>query len=291
MTPIHSTDDSQKKDSLFAVARLCLKACSIEEKLSLTQRTEKNWSRGLLTLESVCDPDPIEEPGRPENPVLVLPGQVPKRRPNTKTGLAALVHAVAHIEFNAINLAWDAVYRFRGLPEQFYSDWIRVASEEAYHFQLLRTRLKELDHDYGDFPAHNGLWEMAKKTAFDPMVRMALVPRVLEARGLDVTPGMIERLRAAGDEKTIESLKIILRDEVGHVKIGSYWFKYFCDQRALNSEKIFQKLLCQYFKGQLTPPFHFEARREAGFTKTELDMLKNLTLPDNEQIRRMKRNC
>ncbi|MCB1935048.1 MAG: ferritin-like domain-containing protein [Nitrosomonas sp.] len=272
-----SRSNTGQTGSLFEAARLCLQACSIEEKLQLTQLTEKNWSQGLLSLESADPPEPISEPGRPDKPVLVLPGQVPKRRLGTKPGLVALIHAVAHIEFNAINLAWDAVYRFRRLPAQYYSDWIRVAKEEAYHFQLLRTRLNELDHDYGDFPAHNGLWEMAKKTDFDPMVRMALVPRVLEARGLDVTPGMIERLHAVGEEKTIASLEIILRDEVGHVKIGSYWFKYFCDQRSLNSEKIFRELLDRYFNGQLSAPFHFEARREAGFTKTELEILRNLS--------------
>jgi len=265
-----------KTDSLFEAARLCLYACSVEEKLNLTQLTKENWSRGLLSLESEDTPEPIGEPGRPAKPVLVLPGQVPKRRLGTQEGLVALIHAVAHIEFNAINLAWDAVYRFRGLPRQYYSDWVCVASEEAYHFQLLQTRLNELGHDYGDFPAHNGLWEMAKKTDSDPMVRMALVPRVLEARGLDVTPGIIKRLRDAGEEKTVALLEIILHDEVGHVKIGSHWFKYFCDQRALDYEKTFRELLSQYFTGQLIAPFHHEARQQAGFSVAELKTLESL---------------
>jgi len=272
----HSSYLVSKKLSLFDAAQHCLETCSIEEKLELTQLAVEKWSQGLLSIESDGVPEPIGEAGRPEKPVLVLPGAVPRRRLGTKAGLVALIHAVAHIEFNAINLAWDAVYRFRGLPEQFYADWIRVASEEAYHFQLLRARLLELGHDYGDFPAHNGLWEMAKKTDFDPMVRMALVPRVLEARGLDVTPGMIERLRSVGEAKTIALLEIILRDEVGHVKIGSCWFKYFCDQRALDSEQTFRELLSRYFAGQLSAPFHYEARLQAGFSTTELKVLENL---------------
>jgi uncharacterized ferritin-like protein (DUF455 family) len=261
-------------ESLFDAAYRCLQACASEDKVQLTELSAKQWRDGLLTLASTGEPESIDEPGRPVKPELVLPGNVPKRRLGTKGGLAALIHAVTHIEFNAINLAWDAVYRFRGLPEPFYSDWVRVACEEAYHFQLLRARLNELGHDYGDFPAHNGLWEMARKTDFDPMVRMALVPRVLEARGLDVTPGFINRLRAVQEEKTAAILEIILRDEIGHVKIGSHWFKYFCDQRRLDDEQTFRNLLSRYFSGQLSAPFHHEARQQAGFTAAELEALE-----------------
>ncbi|SEQ98960.1 Uncharacterized conserved protein, contains ferritin-like DUF455 domain [Nitrosomonas sp. Nm51] len=260
--------------SLFDAAGCCLNASEIDQKLHLTGQTARMWHQGLLSINSRREPDPIGEPGRPARPDLVRPGNVPKRRLGTKAGLIALVHAVAHIEFNAINLAWDAVYRFRQLPAQYYNDWIRVACEEAYHFQLLRKRLNELEHDYGDFPAHNGLWEMARKTAFDPMVRMALVPRVLEARGLDVTPGIINRLRAAGEERTVAILEIILRDEIGHVKIGSHWYRYFCNQRALNADRTFRDLLDQYYSGQLSGPFHYEARQRAGFTDAELRTLE-----------------
>ena len=217
--------------SLFDAAVQCLSACRIEEKLQLTQQTALAWHQGGLSCTCSSEPQSIGEPGRPEKPLLVSPGKVPKRRLGTRSGLIALIHAVAHIEFNAINLAWDAVYRFRDLPQQYYSDWIRVAAEESRHFELLRARLVEMDSDYGDLPAHNGLWEMAARTAFDPMVRMALVPRVLEARGLDVTPNIINRLRQIGDEKTIAILEVIMRDEIGHVAIGSCWFKYFCAQR------------------------------------------------------------
>lgn len=259
---------------LFKAAAHCLMACEIEEKLRLTQQTARAWIDGLLSLDCQYEPEPIGEPGHPARPILVVPDQVPKRGLGTEAGLCALVHAMAHIEFNAINLAWDAVYRFRDLPESYYSDWILVAKEEAYHFQLLRTRLNELGTDYGEFTAHNGLWDMAKRTAHDPMVRMALVPRVLEARGLDVTPGIIKRLHQVGDKKTVAVLEIILRDEVGHVAIGSRWFKYFCQQRGLDSEQTFRELIGQYFTRQMCGPFDYAARQKAGFTVTELKALE-----------------
>ncbi len=259
---------------LFEAAARCLMAGEVEEKLHLTQQTAQAWRNGLLSLDCKDEPEPIGEPGHPAKPVLVTPDQVPRRRLGTQEGIAALVHAMAHIEFNAINLAWDAVYRFRDLPESYYNDWITVAHEEADHFQLLRTRLNELGTDYGEFAAHNGLWDMAKRTAYDTMVRMALVPRVLEARGLDVTPGIIKRLRQVGDEKTVAVLEIILRDEVGHVAIGSRWFKYCCQQRGLDSEQTFRELISQYFTRQMSGPFDYEARQKAGFTVTELEALE-----------------
>ena len=262
--------------SLFDAVENCLLTCEIEEKLSLTQHIAEAWRNGQLSLLTGKKPKPIGEPGRPAKPVLVMPGNVPKRRLGTKAGFIALIHAVTHIEFNAINLAWDAVYRFRDMPQQFYSDWVQVAIEEAYHFQLLRQRLRDFDCDYGDLPAHNGLWDMAVHTAFDPMVRMALVPRVLEARGLDVTPGIIKRLQQAGDQKTVTILEIILRDEIGHVRIGSHWYKYCYDQRGLDSEQKFHQLIKQHFSGQICGPFYYEARRKAGFTTMELATLECL---------------
>jgi uncharacterized ferritin-like protein (DUF455 family) len=252
--------------------------CDTEIKLRLTQQTADAWKAGLLSLKSSSKPEPIMLPSRPAKPVLVAPVDVPKRRLNTKEGLAALIHAITHIEFNAINLAWDAVYRFRDLPQAFYSGWITVAVEEAYHFQLLRERLNEFGSDYGDFPAHNSLWDMAAHTAFDPLVRMALVPRVLEARGLDVTPGIIARLRQAGDEKTVAVLEIILRDEIGHVAIGSHWFKYLCQRRGLDSEQTFHTLAAQYFSGQVSGPFHYESRQQAGFSTAELKALEQMAI-------------
>ena len=220
-----------------------------------------------------CPVVPIGAPGRPDNPVLVDPTQVPRRRLGSDSGRAALVHAIAHIEFNAINLALDAAYRFREMPEVYYRDWISVAADEARHFLLLRARLMALGHDYGDFPAHNGLWEMAEKTSDRCLVRMALVPRVLEARGLDVTPGMIERLKGTGDHETIAALEVILEEEVRHVAIGSHWFNYCCCEEDLPPVKTFLDLLRQHFGSFIRGPFNLEARAEAGFTAEEMDAL------------------
>jgi uncharacterized ferritin-like protein (DUF455 family) len=217
----------------------------------------------------------IDEPptglrvGRPERPQLVRPRDVPSRGLGTAAGRAALVHAVAHIEFNAINLALDACCRFRGLPAEFYRDWLNVAQDEARHFQRLCDRLRELGHDYGDFPAHNGLWEAAEKTAHDVLARMALVPRVLEARGLDVTPGIIRRLREVGDEATAVILDTILDEEVAHVRAGTHWFRHLCAMRGLEPPATFRRLLREY-NMQPRPPFNLDARAAAGFDQDEM---------------------
>jgi len=211
--------------------------------------------------------------GRPPQPILVRPSELPRRGLGTVEGRIALLHAVAHIEFNAINLALDAALRFPDMPTAFQIDWLSVAFDETRHFRTLRQRLDELGADYGDLPAHNGLWDMAEKTAHDALVRMALVPRVLEARGLDVTPGMIERLRSVGDEASSACLEIILAEEVRHVAIGSYWFRTLCAERSLDPEPTFRRLLDQYFTGPLRGPFNIEARLRAGFSEPELDRL------------------
>ena len=218
----------------------------------------------------------VLDPGRPERPELIDPRQVPKRRLGSAQGRAALVHAVAHIEFNAINLALDAVARFPAMPEDFYRDWISVAVDESRHFAMLSTRLVNLGTSYGAMPAHNGLWEMAIKTANDPLVRMALVPRVLEARGLDVTPAMISRLERVGDQATVAILKVILREEVGHVAIGTRWFKYLCESRSLCPERTFAELMRQHYEGRLKGPFNYPARQQAGFTEPDMRLLEEL---------------
>ncbi|MBA1149217.1 ferritin-like domain-containing protein, partial [Ectothiorhodospiraceae bacterium WFHF3C12] len=202
--------------------------------------------------------------------------RLPRRRLGSAEGRAALYHAVAHIEYNAIHLGLDAVYRFRGLPEGYYDDWMRVADDEARHYTMLAERLAELGYRYGDFPAHNGLWEMAEETAHDVMIRMALVPRVLEARGLDVTPGMIERLREAGDGAGVAILERILAEEVPHVAIGSHWFRHFCDRRGLAPESTFRALVSDYMRGRLKGPFNVDARLAAGFSEAELRALEAL---------------
>jgi uncharacterized ferritin-like protein (DUF455 family) len=187
-----------------------------------------------------------------------------------------LVHAVAHIEFNAINLAWDAVYRFRGMPLEYYRDWICVAVDEARHFHLLDARLREFGHRYGDFDAHDGLWKMAVKTSGSCLERMALVPRVLEARGLDVTPAMIRRLRTAGDDVSAEILELILREEVAHVASGSRWFDWCCAQAGLDHAATFLDLVGRYAAGAIKRPLNTDARRAAGFSADELERLEAL---------------
>ncbi len=265
-------------ESLFDAAADCLMANTIDAKLRLTRQTAQAWHDGKLSLASVGTEMSPGAPGRPAQPMLIAPEAVPRRSLRTKAGWIALIHAITHIEFNAINLAWDAVYRFRDLPEPYYSDWIRVASEEAYHFCLLRQRLQDLGSDYGDLPAHDELWEMAIRTAADPLLRMALVPRVLEARGLDVTPGIIRKLQQAGDHKTAAILEIILHDEIGHVAIGSHWFHHLCTQRGLDAELTFHSLVRQNITGQISGPLHRAARQQAGFSTAELDELERLAI-------------
>ena len=220
--------------------------------------------------------EPLAAPGRPARPPLVPVREVPQRGLGTTEGRAALLHAVAHIEFNAINLALDAAWRFRGMPREYYLDWTSVAADEARHFRLVRDRLHELGYGYGDFAAHNGLWEMAEKSADRCLARMALVPRLLEARGLDVTPGMIARFRALGDEASVAILETILREEVGHVAIGSRWFAWCCEREGVDAQETFIGLLREVARGALRGPFNLEARRAAGFDEAELGRLAAL---------------
>ena len=261
---------------LFDQASQCIAAVEPDIKLRLTRSTREAWRNRTLGLDRSGTPAPIGEPGRPARPELVHPSRVRQRKLTSETGRAAFLHALAHIEFNAINLGWDAVYRFRDLPEAYYDDWSRVAAEEAGHFVLLRERLRELGHDYGDFPAHDGLWYMARRTAQDSMVRMALVPRVLEARGLDVTPDMIRRLQEVGDKATVEILETILRDEIGHVEIGTRWYRYLCRQRGLDPLETFSQLLNEYAPGRIRLPLNTVARQRAGFDHSELELLQHM---------------
>lgn len=210
-------------------------------------------------------------PGRPTRPQRVNPRDVPHRGLGTSEGRAAMAHAVAHIEFNAINLALDAALRFRQMPPDYYADWISVAQDEARHFGLLSGRLRDMGWAYGDFDAHDGLWEAAEKTAHDVLERMALVPRVLEARGLDVTPNMILRLQEVGDAQTAAVLRVILQEEVRHVSIGTRWFHYLCTQRGLDPVSTFRSLLSAH-RVRLQTPFNWDARMQAGFDPLELSL-------------------
>jgi uncharacterized ferritin-like protein (DUF455 family) len=266
--------------SLFAMALACLREPDPDLKVERTRSAAEAWRAGRLSLNTTPPLPFLDEPGRPARPELVPPRALAKRSAQAGKGggkaRAALIHAVAHIEFNAINLAWDAVQRFHGLPRAYYDDWVRVADEEALHFGLMRDRLRAVDQDYGDFPAHDGLWSMARRTAEDPLVRMAMVPRVMEARGLDVTPGMMARFRDAGDGETADCLEVILRDEVGHVAAGTRWFHYLCTERSLDSETQYFDLLTRYLGGEVRGPLNLEDRRRAGFAETELARLQAL---------------
>ncbi|MEO5829849.1 MAG: ferritin-like domain-containing protein [Rhodanobacter sp.] len=263
---------------LHAAAKCCLDATDTAEKLRLTDATWQAFLAGELRADPASPaPEPIGAPGRPAKPVLVNARQVPQRGLGSAEGRAALVHAVAHIEFNAINLAWDAVYRYRGKPADYYRDWASCAHDEARHFSMLSARLAELGHAYGDFDAHDGLWAMAEKTAAHDTARMALVPRVLEARGLDVTPGMIGRLRKLGDERTVAILEVILHEEVAHVAAGTRWYRHCCERDGVDPIDNFFVLLREYMGVSLRGPFNRPARLEAGFLEEELDRLAALS--------------
>lgn len=255
--------------------RHCLLLADPDAKIAALNTLHADWQMDIVPLRESLEPAPsIDIPGRPEKPPLVPPKDLPRRSVATPEGHAALIHAITHIEFNAINLAIDATYRFRNLPRDYYNDWLQVAFEEAQHFRLLRDHLRHLGYDYGDFNAHNGLWEMTVKTAHDPLHRMALVPRLLEARGLDASPALITKLRNIGDKRGVEILEIILRDEIGHVRVGNRWYEYLCAQRNLGPIEEFQKLLKEYGASSPRPPFHKEARRAAGFSDVELRYLE-----------------
>ena len=209
-------------------------------------------------------------PARSDRPLLRPPKEMAKRRAfGSPAGRIALLHALAHIELNAIDLAWDLVARFAGeqLARPFFDDWVEVAAEEACHFELLTARLAELGAGYGDLPAHDGLWEAAAATANDLLARLAVVPLVLEARGLDVTPDMVARLERIGDTESAAILRRIYRDEIGHVAAGLRWFDQLCGARGLNPEAVFRDRVRRFFKGELKPPFNHQARAAAGFPR------------------------
>ncbi len=247
-----------------------------EEKSAIALALQRDAATILIANEAVFQP-PQDLPGHPARPELRHHTQVARRSPATPAGRAALLHAIAHIEFNAINLALDAIWRFPDMPRQFYLDWLQVAAEEAQHFRLLRDHLRQhLSCDYGDFPAHQGLWTMCQKTAHDIVARMALVPRTLEARGLDATPLIQHKLRAVGSPDALAAvaiLDIILREEVGHVAIGNHWFAWLCQRQGLDPLAHYAALTLRYAAPRPKPPLNADARLAAGFTQAELDWL------------------
>jgi uncharacterized ferritin-like protein (DUF455 family) len=259
----------------LALSALCL--CDPNEKVQAVQSLWAQQTQLTLdTTQSITPAPQLAMPGRPALPRLIPAKNVPTRSPFTPEGLAALLHAVCHIEFNAINLALDAVWRFPHMPSPFYTEWLRVAYEESQHFDMLHTHLRSMGYAYGDFDAHDGLWHMCQKTAQDVLARMALVPRTLEARGLDATPLIQTKLRKAATPAALHAvglLDIILRDEVGHVAIGNHWYRWLCEQRGLDPVSLYGDLVLRYEAPKLRPPFNEEARKRAGFTETELSYL------------------
>ena len=276
-----------------------MKEVSVSEPVSALRRRARHWwaladarvkAEGVLAEDeapglsaaAACGPagedaGPVAalEPGRPPRPRLVSPAELAQRPAGTPEGRAALLHAIAHIEFNAINLALDAVWRFDALPEAFARDWWSVARDEARHFLMLVALLEQRGLAYGAFDAHDGLWAMARRTAHDPLARMALVPRVLEARGLDATPGIARRLRAAGDHEAADALAVILAEEERHVALGSQWFGWLCRRAGVDPVERFASLVREHGAPPLRGEINRAARQRAGFDERELDALRS----------------
>lgn len=245
------------------------------EKVRRTYKYVEEWQQGRITEIGCATPPDI--PKRPAKPDLLAPRDMPRRRLGSEAGRIALIHAIAHIELNAIDLAWDIMVRFahEDLPKDFYDDWVKVAYDEAVHFELLNDRLADFGLTYGDHPAHNGLWDTAYKTRDDLLARCALVPMVHEPRGLDTTPQTVERLRRMGDDKTADIMERIGFEEIAHVRAGTRWFNYMAERRNLDPVATYQKLFRERFMGTLKPPFNKVARDQAGLTADYYEPLSN----------------
>ncbi|MEN3398072.1 ferritin-like domain-containing protein [Brucella melitensis] len=262
------TDKPTYEQTLRGNAIRAISACDLDEKVRLARETASRWFARALSVRSPLDPPLPERPGRPEKPELVPPRMLKKRWLNTEHGRIALMHALAHIELNAIDLALDIVARFavKPIPRSFFDGWMKVADDEARQFTLLRNRLKSLGADYGDMPAHDGLWQSAHQTRNDLEARLAVVPLILEARGLDVTPSLLEKMIETGDHETAAILNIIYNDEKTHVAVGAKWFRFFCARNRIDPAARFRELVRANFRGELKPPFNELARAEAGLT-------------------------
>jgi uncharacterized ferritin-like protein (DUF455 family) len=261
-------------------ALLCLSITHPADKVSKVTALYQNFLSGDLSinLDGHIHLN-VKIPGLPEKPTLVAPRDVERRSMNTPDGRGALIHSLCHIELNAINLALDAIWRFPNMPRNYYSDWLKVASEEAFHFSLLQNHLNKMGYTYGDFNAHASLWEMADRTQHDVLARMALVPRTFEARGLDATPQLRLKLAQVKDIEGAEILDVILKDEIGHVRTGNDWFNYLCNLNKLDPIETFIKLSREYQAPVPRKPFNHEARLNAGFTQKELDWLDEMGTP------------
>ena len=260
---------------LRATALAILASSDAQTKVSQLLELFDEYQQQRVTLDASrkIDSQDLILPGRPVKPELVLPKLVPKRRMDTPEGRAGLLHSLAHIEFNAMNLALDAIWRFPDMPKEYYEDWLKVAKEEAYHFSLVNEHLHSLGFTYGDFPAHNSLWEMVERTTDSVIARMALVPRTMEARGLDAVPSIRDRFKQIKEARAVEILEIILNDEIGHVLIGNRWFNFLCSKDNLSPIVAYRELAEKYRAPILKGPFNIEARKQAGFTSEELSLL------------------
>jgi uncharacterized ferritin-like protein (DUF455 family) len=254
--------------SLRDAAARAVAAADLDEKTARTRAAYARWKGRTLSLRDPGDFRPQDRPGRPARPELVPPTKVKRRTLNSERGRITLLHAICHIELNAIDLALDIVARFAGkqMPLSFFDGWMQVAFEEAKHFNMVRDRLRDLGSDYGDLPAHDGLWQAAHDTRNSLMARLAVVPLILEARGLDVTPSMRAAMRATGDEASAAVLDVIYEDEKKHVAVGAKWFRFLCARQKLDPSAEFQALVRANFRGGLKPPFNDLARAAAGLT-------------------------
>lgn len=265
--------------NLYRQTEAALLESNPRRKCELTFALATQWQQSVLSRSDEAENQApkilsLDTPGQPALPKLVNPRDLKRRGMSSEAGRISFLHAFAHIEFNAINIALDAVYRFRNMPDQYVSDWLLVASEESKHFLLLDDSLTERGSFYGELNAHRGLWDMVCKTRHDVLHRMALVPRVMEARGLDVTPSMIKKFTQAKDPRAVEILEIIYADEIGHVRIGNFWYQTLCEERKLDANQTFSELVDFYMDGRLRGPFNWPARLEAGFEAGELESLE-----------------
>jgi len=263
MRETKSPEQTLRGNAIRAIA-----TADLSEKVRLTRETAARWFGRTLSVRSPLDPPLPDRPGRPDKPELVPPRMMKKRSLHSEHGRIALMHALAHIELNAIDLALDIVARFaaKPIPRSFFDGWMKVADDEARHFTLLRNRLNDLGADYGDMPAHDGLWQSAHQTRNDLEARLAVVPLILEARGLDLTPSLLEKMIETGDHETAAILDVIYNDEKTHVAVGAKWFRFFCARNRIDPVARFQELVRTNFRGDLKPPFNDLARAEAGLT-------------------------
>lgn len=280
---LETTQPETAFHSLRGAATLAILSADLDEKTALAQTAAMRWHERRLSLRSPLDPPLPDRPGRPAKPELVPPKAVGKRSLHTLPGRIALLHALAHIELNAVDLALDIVARFatEPVPQSFFDGWMKVAYEEAKHFRLVRDRMRALGAEYGDMPAHDGLWQAAHSTKNDLTARLAVVPLILEARGLDVTPSLQDKMRETGDLESADVLKVIYEDEKGHVAVGAKWFRFLCAREKRDPARAFQDLVRANFRGQLKAPFNDVARAEAGLTPS---FYRSLSSKNNSSV-------